>query len=151
MKETVKKMISSKTTKLNDSIINNRERSARYAQRNKLKNKVRRLARKYPLKDKCEFCESTEQLERAHFIYDLKHPELFLTTCKKCHEQLDIIKIAKYKVHQLSNYLNENEIDKVIENPYEAVKLEIEKTMGNESEEMKSWAKVLGLSNPKLN
>lgn len=38
------------------------------------------------LKDKCEFCESTDKLERHH--PDYSKPLEFLTLCKDCHELL---------------------------------------------------------------
>ncbi|MGD0203504.1 MAG: hypothetical protein ABSC20_06320 [Candidatus Bathyarchaeia archaeon] len=76
-------------------IIDNRQRSARYAKRNKLKIKCRIEARKYPLNECCEFCGSTEHLERAHFNYNI--PELFITACKQCHKWCDRKHASTYK------------------------------------------------------
>ena len=38
--------------------------------------------KKYPLADKCEFCDSTKNLEHGHIDYD--YPELYLTVCHAC-------------------------------------------------------------------
>jgi hypothetical protein len=64
------------------------ERSANYAKQNQLKIECRRLARTIPLFDCCEFCDSTEQLQRHHFAgYKLWY--IFVTACKQCHEYAD--------------------------------------------------------------
>jgi hypothetical protein len=68
-----------------DSVLDNRLRSAKYAKHNKEKIECRRIAREYPLSDSCEFCGSTESLERHHFA-GYARPQIFVTACKTCHE-----------------------------------------------------------------
>ena len=51
-----------------------------------VKYRCRLEAAKYPLKDKCENCESTKNLQRHH--PDHSHPEIFITLCSKCHNAL---------------------------------------------------------------
>lgn len=45
------------------------------------------VARRIPLADKCEFCPSTEKLQRHH--PDYSEPYIIVTACKDCHEVLD--------------------------------------------------------------
>jgi hypothetical protein len=45
------------------------------------------IARNIPLGPECEWCGSTENLQRAHFDYS--KPKLFLTLCRRCHAKID--------------------------------------------------------------
>jgi len=49
----------------------------------KLKLKAKDMAKKIPLKDNCEICKSTNNLQRHHWRYD--KPLLVNTLCKECH------------------------------------------------------------------
>ena len=75
--------------KTQDSMTNSRVRSEHYAKHSREKIECRRLARTIPLSDSCEFCGSTQSLERHHFAgYRLWW--IFVTACKQCHEWVDM-------------------------------------------------------------
>ena len=60
----------------------------RYKKRNKVKNRAMVYAERYTtLKDKCEWCGSTENLSRHHSDYS--KPVQVLTLCAKCNKEAD--------------------------------------------------------------
>jgi len=48
--------------------------------------KARHLAQEVPLRDRCEICGSTENLERHH--YDYSKPQEVITVCHSCNMHL---------------------------------------------------------------
>lgn len=44
--------------------------------------RARAIAYKFPLGDKCEYCDTVENLQRHHPSYD--YPEIFNTACQSC-------------------------------------------------------------------
>lgn len=53
-----------------------------YPEIKKGQNVISHNSEKYPLEDKCEFCDSTKHLEHGHVDYD--YPEIYLTVCHQC-------------------------------------------------------------------
>jgi hypothetical protein len=44
-------------------------------------------SRRIPIGLQCEFCESTENLERHHHSYEF--PDIIVTCCRACHQYLN--------------------------------------------------------------
>ena len=63
--------------------IENKDYYKSYDKRNTLLVKARRLAKKIPLKKRCEICKGKESLERHHWDYN--KPLVVVTLCKRCH------------------------------------------------------------------